>query len=77
MILDILVAFDQETIDLNYKELHEKGIIIADAKFNPKKPDDTEATLYAVPFTEIATEFRNFFNEKHGGSRCNMCSIKP
>jgi 2-oxoglutarate ferredoxin oxidoreductase subunit alpha len=54
--LDILVAFDQETIDVNYKELHSKGVILADAKFNPKKPEDTEATLYAVPFTEIATE---------------------
>lgn len=54
--LDVLVAFDQETIDLNYKELHENGVIIADAKFNPKKPEDTKATLYAVPFTDIATE---------------------
>ncbi len=53
--LDILVAFDQETIDLNYKELHEKGIIIADSKINPKKPEDTKASMYAVPFTEIAT----------------------
>ena len=34
--LDILVAFDQETIDVNYKELHEKGIIIADLRLIPK-----------------------------------------
>lgn len=54
--LDILVAFDQETIDLNYKELHDKGIMIADAKFDPKQPEDTNAALFAVPFTEIATE---------------------
>ncbi|PLT34137.1 2-oxoacid:acceptor oxidoreductase subunit alpha [Bacillus sp. V5-8f] len=54
--LDILVAFDQETIDVNYKELHDRGIIIADAKFNPVRPDDTNAVLYAVPFTEIATD---------------------
>jgi 2-oxoglutarate ferredoxin oxidoreductase subunit alpha len=54
--LDVLVAFDQETIDLNYKELHTKGVILADAKFTPKKPEDTQASLYAVPFTEIATE---------------------
>ena len=54
--LDILVAFDQETIDLNYKELHAKGVILADAKFTPKKPEDTLASMYAVPFTEIATE---------------------
>ncbi|CAH0278343.1 2-oxoacid:acceptor oxidoreductase subunit alpha [Peribacillus sp. NPDC094092] len=54
--LDILVAFDQETIDVNYKELHEGGIIIADAKFKPVCPEDTKAELYIVPFTEIAAE---------------------
>lgn len=54
--LDILVAFDQETIDLNYKELQSKGVILADAKFSPKKPDDTQASMYTVPFTSIATE---------------------
>lgn len=53
--LDILVAFDQETIDVNYKELHDKGIIIADSKFKPLRPEDTNAILYSVPFTEIAT----------------------
>lgn len=54
--LDILVAFDQETIDVNYKELTEKGIILADAKFEPKNPEDSKAPLFAVPFTEIASE---------------------
>lgn len=54
--LDILVAFDQETIDLNYQELHANGVIIADAKFDPKKPEDTDASLYAVPFTQLATD---------------------
>lgn len=54
--LDILVAFDQETIDLNAHELHENGIIIGDAKFNPVKPEGIEANLYAVPFTETAKE---------------------
>ncbi|MED3563357.1 2-oxoglutarate ferredoxin oxidoreductase subunit alpha [Bacillus sp. MUM 116] len=54
--LDILVAFDQETIDVNYKELPSSGVILADAKFNPKKPEDTQSSLYAVPFTEMATE---------------------
>ncbi|WP_338754116.1 2-oxoacid:acceptor oxidoreductase subunit alpha [Bacillus sp. FJAT-52991] len=54
--LDILVAFDQETIDVNCKELHDKGMILADSKFNPVKPEDTNAELYVVPFTEMATE---------------------
>ncbi|MEK4629445.1 MAG: 2-oxoacid:acceptor oxidoreductase subunit alpha [Solibacillus sp.] len=54
--LDILVAFDQETIDVNYKELTASSIILADAKFDPKNPEDSKAPLYAVPFTEIAAE---------------------
>ncbi|WP_107923014.1 2-oxoacid:acceptor oxidoreductase subunit alpha [Lysinibacillus parviboronicapiens] len=54
--LDILVAFDQETIDVNYKELTEKGVILADAKFEPVKPEDSKAPLFAVPFTEVAAE---------------------
>ncbi|WP_078546985.1 2-oxoacid:acceptor oxidoreductase subunit alpha [Litchfieldia alkalitelluris] len=54
--LDILVAFDQETIDVNFHELRSGGVVIADAKFNPTIPDDSKATLYAVPFTEIASE---------------------
>ncbi|XRD25983.1 2-oxoacid:acceptor oxidoreductase subunit alpha [Lysinibacillus fusiformis] len=54
--LDILVAFDQETIDVNYKELTENGIILADAKFDPVKPEDSKAPLFVVPFTEVAAE---------------------
>ncbi|WP_078554559.1 2-oxoacid:acceptor oxidoreductase subunit alpha [Bacillus alkalicellulosilyticus] len=54
--LDILVAFDQETIDVNVHELREGGIVIADAKFNPTLPEGENASLYAVPFTEIANE---------------------
>lgn len=54
--LDILIAFDQETIEVNYKELTEKSIILADSKFDPVKPEASKAPLYSVPFTEIATE---------------------
>jgi 2-oxoglutarate ferredoxin oxidoreductase subunit alpha len=54
--LDILVAFDQETIDLNAYELHEGGVILADAKFNPQIPEGVRARLFTVPFTKIAEE---------------------
>ncbi|WP_226658264.1 2-oxoacid:acceptor oxidoreductase subunit alpha [Pseudalkalibacillus hwajinpoensis] len=54
--LDMLIAFDQETIDVNAHELHSRGIIIADAKFKPVKPEYCQATLVIIPFTEIATE---------------------
>ncbi|MGO4543955.1 2-oxoacid:acceptor oxidoreductase subunit alpha [Paenibacillus sp. 2TAB23] len=54
--LDILVAFDQESIDLNAKELRLGGVIVADAKFNPTVPEGIEARLFAVPITKMAEE---------------------
>lgn len=54
--LDILVAFDQETIDLNAKELRLGGVVVADAKFNPTIPDGINARLFAVPITKLAEE---------------------
>ncbi|SDY69213.1 2-oxoglutarate ferredoxin oxidoreductase subunit alpha [Evansella caseinilytica] len=54
--LDILIAFDQETIDLNHHELKVGGVIIGDSKFSPKLPEGCTAKLFAVPFTEIAQE---------------------
>jgi 2-oxoglutarate/2-oxoacid ferredoxin oxidoreductase subunit alpha len=76
--LDILVAFDQETIDVNYKELHDKGIIIADAKFNPEKPEDTSVRLFSVPFTEIATELGTSLmkNMVAIGATCAVLNLK-
>lgn len=54
--LDILVAFDQESIDLNAHELRSGGVIVADAKFNPTLPEGVNARLFAVPITAIAEE---------------------
>ncbi len=54
--LDILVAFDQETIDLNAFELKKNGVIVADAKFNPVLPEGIHARLFPVPITAIAEE---------------------
>jgi len=54
--LDILVAFDQETIDLNAHELRKGGVVVADAKFNPVLPEGIDARLFAVPITAIAEE---------------------
>ncbi len=54
--LDILVAFDQESIDLNAHELRPNGVVVADAKFSPTLPEGVQARLFAVPFTAIAEE---------------------
>ncbi|MGH1052528.1 2-oxoacid:acceptor oxidoreductase subunit alpha [Bacillus cytotoxicus] len=54
--LDILIAFDQETIDFNFHELRRGGIVVADAKFNPTIPENADVNLYVIPFTDIASE---------------------
>lgn len=54
--LDILVAFDQESIDLNAHELRTGGVVVADAKFNPVLPDNINARLFPVPISAIADE---------------------
>ncbi|WP_027084384.1 2-oxoacid:acceptor oxidoreductase subunit alpha [Cohnella panacarvi] len=54
--LDILVAFDQESIDLNAHELRPGGVVVADAKFSPTIPEGVQARLFAVPITSIAEE---------------------
>jgi len=62
--LDMLVALDQETIDMNAKELRPGGIIIADAKWNPVVPEGMNVRLLPIPLTAIAQQsgsalFRN------------------
>lgn len=54
--LDILVAFDQETIDLNYHELTSEGIILADSKFDPVAPENYKGAFISMGFTEIAKD---------------------
>ncbi|MEB5685275.1 2-oxoacid:acceptor oxidoreductase subunit alpha [Mammaliicoccus lentus] len=54
--LDILIAFDQETIDVNYHEMQKGSIIIADAKAKPENPEDSKAQLVSLPFTGLAKE---------------------
>ena len=74
--LDILVAFDQETIDVNYKELHDNGVIIADAKFNPTIPEDTDAAIVCGSIYRNCHRIRNIFNEKYGCGWGNSCSFR-
>lgn len=53
--LDILIAFDQETIDLNAHELKAGGLVIGDSKFKPTT-DREDIQLISIPLTEIAEE---------------------
>lgn len=54
--LDILIAFDQETIDFNAHELRENGVLIADSKFNPVAPEGQKIRFFSVPLSKIAEE---------------------
>ena len=55
--LDILIAFDQETIDINIHELQGQGIILADEKYNPTVKSATCIEICPVPFSQIATSY--------------------
>ncbi|WP_342389122.1 2-oxoacid:acceptor oxidoreductase subunit alpha [Salinicoccus bachuensis] len=54
--INILVAFDQQTIDINSHELVAGGIILADSKFKPEKDEDLDVQLISIPFTATAKE---------------------
>ncbi|MCD8828360.1 2-oxoacid:acceptor oxidoreductase subunit alpha [Staphylococcus gallinarum] len=54
--LDILVAFDQETIELNHHEMRSDSVIIADSKAKPQKPEDCKAEMIDLPLTATAKE---------------------
>lgn len=54
--LDILIAFDQETIEVNHHEMRTDSIIIADSKAKPEKPEGCRAQLIVLPFTATAKE---------------------
>lgn len=53
--LNILVAFDQETIAANIHEMNRSGVILADAKFRPGLQQGQDMPeLFILPLTEIA-----------------------
>lgn len=52
-----LVAFDQNTIDVNYGEMVPGGVLIFDsASFKAEIPDSSDVHVYAAPMTEMARE---------------------
>ncbi len=77
--LDILVAFDQETIDVNVHELKDGGVIVADSKFSPVKPDNASVRLFPIPFTEIANDLGTSLmkNMVAVGASSALLGVKP
>ena len=54
--LEMLIAFDQETIDFNLHELVPGGIVLADDSFKPTLPEGSQGVLLAMPIMKIARE---------------------
>lgn len=54
--VDILVAFDQETIDFCRHELRPGAVIIAEASINPHLPQSSSIVLCALPMAALAVE---------------------
>ncbi len=67
--LDILVAFDQETIDLNARELRDGGVIIADDKFNPTIPEGIRCCSVSGTDYGDCGRARYIPDEEHGRIR--------
>lgn len=67
--LDMLVAFDQRSIDENLYEMRDGGAVLYNqGAFEPKLPEGANVILIGVPMTEIAKE--------HGGVRMtNMAAM--
>lgn len=54
--VDILVAFDQESIDFCLHELRPGAVIIAESAIAPHLPPGKDITLYPLPLTALAEE---------------------
>lgn len=67
--LDLLVAFDQRTIDENLYEMRSGGAVLYnEGAFEPKFPGDADVVAIGVPMQEIAKD--------HGGIRMtNMAAM--
>jgi len=77
--LDMLVAFDQTTINENEDELIQGAFIIHDAKFQASTKREGEIRLCSVPLTEAAKELGNVIikNMVAAGASAYALGIDP
>jgi 2-oxoglutarate/2-oxoacid ferredoxin oxidoreductase subunit alpha len=78
--LEILVAFDQTTIDENEDELINGGVILYDAKFEGKtKREAVGLKLCAVPMSQMAKDLGNTIikNMVAAGASAYVLGIEP
>lgn len=58
-ILDVLIAFDQRTIDENSEEFHDDTLIVYDNNFEATNPTKKRVELLPVPMSEFANDLGN------------------
>lgn len=55
--VSVLIAFDQTTVDVNWKEMIDGGIVIYDSSsFQANAPTERNVNLFGIPLTDIAKE---------------------
>lgn len=54
--LQMLIAFDQETIDFNIHELVPGGVVLADESFKPQLPEGSQGVLLSMPIMKTARD---------------------
>lgn len=57
--VNLLVALDQETINLRAKNVYSGGIVLAEAASNPTLPEGVDVKLLTMPFNEMALQLGN------------------
>lgn len=68
--IDLLVAFTAETVDLHREELSERGLVLADARFNI-----VDDACLNVPFNELTSE--RYINTAALGVLAQILGIDP
>ncbi|MDB5085995.1 MAG: 2-oxoglutarate ferredoxin oxidoreductase subunit alpha [Bacilli bacterium] len=76
--LQVLVAFDQLSINENLREMNADGVIIYDDKFQAELPEGSAVRLCPVPLTGIAKELGNVIikNMVAAGASCRLLNLE-
>ena len=76
---DLLLAFDQEAIDLNESDVDDNGWIIADSSFSPKLSEGCAKRLVSLPISDIAKENGSILmrNMVCVGISCALLGLDP
>ncbi|GAA0368724.1 2-oxoacid:acceptor oxidoreductase subunit alpha [Bacillus horti] len=77
--LDLLVAFDLETVDINASKLCDGGLVLCDSTLDPVLPEGKNIQLIQVPMIEIAEKLGTKLvkNMVAVGASAAMVGVRP